>query len=463
MNGRAELVLHNGSRIAVIGAGPAGCFFARAVIECAQRRGLSIKVVLYEGRSFIRGGPPGCNMCAGVLAATLVEKLHDMGMELPPNVIQRRIQSYRLWTPVGSVKVDPPEDSGPIFTVFRGGGPRGSAAGGVSFDEQLLAHARSWGADLVTETVSDLTLPTAPSEPVRLHLASGVVHEADLVVGAFGVHSPLAGVLAGRVPGYEPPQFIHAFQVELDLGEAHVDRAFGGTVHVFDLGTRGISFAALTPKRAHVTATLVGDAAGAAAMDAFLDHPLVRRCLPPGWRPPPGHCHCRPRVPFRPARRPYADRIVMVGDASSSRLYKNGLESAYVTGFAAAETAVTHGVSAAVFEKHYAPVCRSVARDSAAGRRLFWIKDSLFVHRPLAAMLVRAVDEEQRLDPPSKRVIGRALWGVFTGDQAYTAILRNALGPAVQLHFWGRGVPALWGRSRAEDDLSSTEAQNAHG
>jgi flavin-dependent dehydrogenase len=460
LSGRDDLFLHDGSRIAVIGAGPAGSFFARYALECAERRGISVQVLLYDGRSFSRGGPAGCNMCAGVLAATLVEKLRDMGLELPPEAMERRIDRYRLVTPVGSVTLDQPQDSGPIYTVFRGGGPAGTAAAAQGFDSRLLSHALSWGAGFVPEAVSDVILPRAPWESVRLQLASGAIHEADLVVGAFGVHSPLAKTLTSRLPDYRLPPFTHAFQAELELGESVVDRLFGGSVHVFALGVRGISFAALTPKRAHVTATLVGDAAGPGAMESFLSNPLVRRCLPPGWQLPAQHCRCRPRLPFGPAQRPFGDRIVMVGDASRSRLYKNGLESAYVTGRAAAETAVAYGISAAAFEAHYAPTCQSVARDSAAGRRLFWIKDTLFVRRSLSAILVRAVREEQRLDPPEKRVIGRALWGVFTGDQAYTAILRNALRPGVQLHFWRRGLPAILGRMPSEDAMP--EAEDSH-
>lgn len=449
MDGNDALALREGSRIAVIGGGPAGCFFAHFAMEYAARRGITLTIVLYEGRSFVKGGPPGCNMCAGVLAATLIDRLREMGLELPPNVIQRRVTNYRLVTPAGSVTLEPPAGSGPIYTVFRGGGPRGSTIAG-GFDAHLLAHTLNRGVEMVPSVVSEIQLPTSPGEPVGLRLASGEVHAADLVVGAFGIHSPLARMLAGRIPGYRPPESTRAFQMELPIDEASVDRYLGGTVHVFSLGVKGINFAALTPKRSHVTATLVGQSAGPEAMQVFLNHPLVRQHLPPGWQLPPNPCHCLPRLPFGPARHPYGDRIVLVGDASVSRLYKNGLESAYTTSRAAAETAVLHGISLQAFEQHYAPVCRQVAGDSLAGRALFWLKDELFERGPLAAMLVRAAREEQRLDPPDKRPIGRALWGIFTGDQQYRVILRNTFRPLIQAHFWRRGVPALWNKMPPE-------------
>ena len=83
MDKHGNLVLEDGARIAVVGAGPAGCFFAHFATQAAARRGISLNIVLYDGKSFARGGPAGCNMCAGVVAPTLVRRLEAMGMDLP--------------------------------------------------------------------------------------------------------------------------------------------------------------------------------------------------------------------------------------------------------------------------------------------------------------------------------------------------------------------------------------------
>lgn len=445
MAGREGLSLQTGARIGVVGAGPAGCFFAHFALQAARLRGLDIQVVLYDGKSFARSGPVGCNMCAGVVAATLVDRLREMGMSLPENVVQRRVHGYLLHTLVGRLTLLPPVTSGPIYTVFRGNGPRGSAAGDrASFDDYLLEHVRHLGATVISEPVVNIRLPRQGAEKAAVTRQSGAVDEVDLVVGAFGMHGPLARLVADLGFGYRPPPSTHGYQAELLLGEDQVSRFFGDAVHIFALNLRGITFAAITPKRQHVTVTLVGDAAGPQALLTFLDHPLVRAHVPPDWQPSPDYCHCRPKVASGTCRHPYTDRLVVIGDASNSRLYKNGLESAYVTGRAAAETAVEHGISSEAWERHYLPVCRSIAQDSLFGHALFWTKDHLFSVRPLARMLVRAADREQQLYPSPDRIINQSLWSMFTGDRSYRWIARTALRPRVQARFWRHGLPALW-------------------
>jgi flavin-dependent dehydrogenase len=217
-------------------------------------------------------------------------------------------------------------------------------------------------------------------------------------------------------------------------------------VHIFSLGFKGISFAALTPKREHATVTLVGESAGPQTLVAFLSHPLVHAYLPPGWTMPADYCHCRPRVPMGTCRQPYTDRLVVIGDASNSRLYKNGLESAYMTGKAAAETAVDHGVSSADWKRFYYPICAAIARDSRFGQALFWIKDHIILLPPLARMLMRAAAREQELYPADEQFINQTLWGMFTGDQSYRWILGTVLRPAVMARFLRLGLPALFGR-----------------
>jgi flavin-dependent dehydrogenase len=443
----SDLVLQDGARIAVVGAGPAGCFFAYFAAQAATRRGIALNIVLYDGKTFARGGPAGCNMCAGVVAPTLVHSLEGMGIDLPEPIVQRRIDRYWLETPVGRLALFPPPDQGSIYTMFRGNGPRGAAPGGnISFDEYLLTQVRQMGVSVVNEPVTGLRLRQGPAGKAAVVRQSGAVDEVDLIVGAFGVHGPLARMVADLGFGYVPPPITHGYQAEIWLGADEVVQRLGNAVHIFSLGLKGISFAALTPKREHATVTLVGESAGPQTLAAFLNHPLVRAYLPPGWTQPADFCHCRPRIPMGTCRHPYTDRLVVIGDASNSRLYKNGLESAYVTGKAAAETAVEHGVSAADFKHFYYPTLKSIAQDSRFGRALFWIKDHIILLPPLAKMLVGAAARERELYPAGEQFINQALWGMFTGDQSYRWILGTILRPAVVARFLRLGLPALVGR-----------------
>ena len=70
---RKEIHLHNGAKIAVIGAGPAGTFFANFAYHLAKEKGLEVAITIFDGKDFNLVGPPSCNLCAGVISRNLTE------------------------------------------------------------------------------------------------------------------------------------------------------------------------------------------------------------------------------------------------------------------------------------------------------------------------------------------------------------------------------------------------------
>src|SRR5512141_3277370 len=88
-----RLFLDNGSRIAVIGGGPAGSFFSYFLFEMAERIGMELAVDIYEPRDFTKTAPQGCNMCGGIISESLVQLLATEGITLPSTVVQRGIDS----------------------------------------------------------------------------------------------------------------------------------------------------------------------------------------------------------------------------------------------------------------------------------------------------------------------------------------------------------------------------------
>ena len=58
--------------------------------------------------------------------------------------------------------------------------------------------------------------------------------------------------------GYRPPRFVHAFQAELRLDQDHIRRHLGNNIYVFGLGLSDIRFVGLTPKKEHVTISVIG-------------------------------------------------------------------------------------------------------------------------------------------------------------------------------------------------------------
>jgi len=95
-NGNGKLKLENGSRIGVIGSGPAGSFFSYFLLDMTQRLGIDVGLDIYDPRDFAVIGPTGCNMCGGIISESLVQVLAAEGVNLPTTVVQRGVDKKTL-------------------------------------------------------------------------------------------------------------------------------------------------------------------------------------------------------------------------------------------------------------------------------------------------------------------------------------------------------------------------------
>jgi flavin-dependent dehydrogenase len=89
-----SLSLRDRSRIAIIGGGPAGAFFAHFAHKYAEEMGINITVTIFDGKDFLKKGPQGCNLCAGVIAESLNLNLKDEGIFLPEKRIINQLEGY---------------------------------------------------------------------------------------------------------------------------------------------------------------------------------------------------------------------------------------------------------------------------------------------------------------------------------------------------------------------------------
>jgi hypothetical protein len=119
---------------------------------------------------------------------------------------------------------------------------------------------------------------------------------------------------------------------------------------------------------------------------------------------------------------------VAVGDACVTRLYKDGIGSAFVTAQSAAETALRVGVSGEAFASHYAPVCRAIVNDNRFGRVVFGMIQGSKTNASFMRVLSRALMSELN-QKPDARVLGRMLWALFTGDSNYREIFKMMFKP----------------------------------
>ena len=438
--------LENGSRVGVIGGGPAGSLTAYFLLEMAERVDLKIDVDIYEPQDFSKPGPAGCNHCGGIISESLIQLLATEGINLPESVVQRGIESYVLHTDEASTRLRTPTDEQRIGAVHRGSGPKGSQFKlWESFDGHLLELACARGATRHMSRVQEIAwvegrpVLKARGEPDRTY---------DFVVAAVGINSSGVKLLQDAGIRYQGPVITKAFISEILLGPDRVKELFGDAMHVFLLGIPRLEFAALIPKGAYITMCMLGDEINQELANQFFAHPQVRQCLPSDWSPEELACKCLPKLNVGAPKVLFTDRLLLVGDCGVSRLYKDGIGAAYRTAKACAATAVYQGVSKDCFEKFYLPACRRLKRDNRLGKLMF---SGAVVFRRLGFLRRAMLDmiRKEQAASPSRGAMSSMVWDLFTGSAPYGDILLRGFHPGFVLSFMLRCVSALFSNGRA--------------
>lgn len=428
------LRLYDGARVGVLGSGPAGSFFSYFLLDIARRFGLQVDVDLFEWKVFSAIGAGGCNHCGGIISESLVQTLAIEGITLPDTVVKRGIDSYVLHVDEGNVRIGTLLQESRIAAVHRGGGPRGSGPSfWKSFDGYLQTMALDQGARLVSGKVDGVRF--VDGRP-QMKISGSDYRAYDLLVVASGVNSSILKTFETPPLKYRAPRTTKAYVCEYFLGSQAVEEHAGSAMHMFLMDVPGLQFAALIPKGDHVTLCLLGRDIDRSLVERVLSTPEVRSCFPKDWHPPEDHCHCAPRLNLSGAFRPYADRLVFIGDAAISRLYKDGISAAFRTAKAAAVTAVFEGISAGDFRRHYWPICRSIQRDNLVGQIMFLVT-SLIQRRDFARRSLLRMTSREQDGSPDAAVMSRVLWDMFTGSASYRRVFMRTLSP----HFIGR---VLW-------------------
>ena len=418
--------LRDGSKVAVIGAGPAGSMFSYFLLSMAETVGLELDVDIFEPRGFCHRGPAGCNHCGGIVSESLVQRLATEGIRLPDCVVQRGIESYTLHMDVGDVEIATPLMEKRIAAIYRGNGPRSSEPLDThSFDGYLLDLAKEKGARVIPRLVTDVR---REEDSMTVQCADLFSDTYELAVVATGVNSRLCEMLERESAEFARPDRTKTFICEFHLGRKVIRETFGPSMHVFLLDIPRLEFAALIPKGDYVTLCLLGDDIDEALIDRFFSAREVRERFPGGVIP--GHvCHCYPRINIRAAKPVYGDRLVFIGDSGTTRLFKDGIGAAYRTSKAAAKTAIFHGVGAEDFKNYYAPLCRKISNDNRVGKFVFscatLVQKARFARRGILTMTAN-----EQLQPDSPRRMSGVLWDLFSGSASYTDVFLRTLHPA---------------------------------
>ena len=438
------MTLGDGSKVAVIGGGPAGSFFSYFLIDFAERMTMDIGVDICEPKDFSRFGPAGCNHCGGIVSESMVQSLATEGILLPATVVQRGIESYVIHTDVGSARLETPVHEKRIAAVHRGAGPLGTKESDWgSFDGFLQELTTQKGANHIKDRVDRIHYEDG--RPV-VTTKGGESRTYDLIAGTGGINSRFTDLFSGQAFDYRPPGQTKTYICEYNLGVETVKQYFGDAMHVFLLDIPRLKFGALIPKGAHVTMCILGRDIDKDLIEAFANTPEVKGCFPPdldlarapgcngGCFPPeldlsrsPG-CKCFPKINVRGAVEPFGDRLVLIGDCAVTRLYKDGIGGAYYMAKAAASTAVFNGISRESFRKHYWPACRKLERDNAVGKFIFIFTHFIQKNKFMKRGILRVVAREQQRPGPT-RILSGVLWDTFTGSSSYGNIFKRTLTP----------------------------------
>jgi flavin-dependent dehydrogenase len=413
----ADVRLYPGARIAIVGGGPSGSFAALHLLRLARQRGMTISVTIFERKRFGLRGPAGCNKCAGILSVRVTRGLKELGLRIPESLVLSRLEGYILHLAGRAIPIARPDPSRTILSVYRGGGPlHGDLSPDVSFDEWLLTEACAAGAERIMASVRKIS--AGPLMEVETDLGRSSFH---LVVLASGVNTR-PPVLEGL--NYIAPETEVMAMDELALNTP-LSAAQRRQAHVYIGRQTGLIFGALLPKDNYLSLSLLGHGFAGDPVKAFLAREDCDWLDETGAM---GLCGCRPKIATTPAHAFFGDRFVTVGDAGVTRLYKDGIGSAYQTAWQAARTAFEIGISEQAFARGYAPLCRSIARDNRIGKLLFapWEGRNPRLYDLWERCWLYVLLAEEQLALRERR--GHlAVWSLLTGDDTYWGILRNVL------------------------------------
>lgn len=453
-----HLSLPDGAKIVVVGGGPAGAFFAIRALKKARELGKTLDLVILEKKRELHFYQPslplvaweGCNYCAGGISPRLADVLKENNLALPGEIIEGRASAVTVHGDWKSVELPIP-DGRDMVSVFRGSRPRQRATPYSNFDSYLLNRAVEEGATVIPAEVDNIDQgdTSRPLIRCRVATAEGIRAQtiaADFVVLAAGVNqSPgmdvrsdsLFQAIRKMIPGFRPPAVRKSLICEMQADEDLL-RYMEGEVHFAEYGSKElhIEMSSLIPKGRWITVVLLGRSIDRAdpqqymgVVERFLELPHIRRLIPKKAKLTPV-CLCHPNMTVGIARYAVGDRIALTGDMVVSRLYKDGIYSAYVTASALADCILETGIDRGSLTAGYWPVVRRFHRDNRFGKVVFFLNRLIFSHPVLSRIVYQAVLTERKTRTKERRHLANLLWKIASGDDAYRHILAAMFHPA---------------------------------
>jgi flavin-dependent dehydrogenase len=452
-NAPRRTTLPDGATVVVVGGGPAGAFFAIRALRKAHEQGKKLQLLIIERKQELLFFAPtsplascaGCNYCAGGISPRLADVLRENDLTLPDTIVESRSKTIVVHGEWKSIELPVPEGRN-MFSVFRGSRPKQRADRYTNFDSYLLSRAVGEGAKVITAEVTGIH-PSPGAKPLITYRGTADAGkktesiEADFAVFSGGVnHSPgmdvrsnrLFQALAEMIPGFYPPKVRKAIICELRV-EKDLLEYIEGEVHFAQYGSKelNIEMSSMIPKDSWMTVVLLGKSVDKASpseyleiMRRFLELPHIRRLLPRKAFLTPV-CLCHPNMTVGGARNAFGHRVAVIGDMVVSRLYKDGIYSAYLTASALADCVLDEGIDRDSLKKAYWPTVRRLCNDNRFGTAVFLLNRLVFSHQLLSRIFYQALLSERKTQPIHKRRLAIVLWRIASGDDSYRRILTD--------------------------------------
>jgi flavin-dependent dehydrogenase len=443
--------LQHGSKVVVLGGGPAGALFAIHLLRQSQQAGIHITVTIIDKKAVQPSGTlpfklRGCNYCAGIISPRLHDALDKSGIPLPEKLICEEfshIWIHGLWKNF-PLKLPPGQR---MYSLFRGSLPRDRRDRTTGLDGFLLNQARTRGATVITGEAIDIRYASSGKPCVTVATASRreIGIESDFLAIATGIPSfkdsipeenSLLRALRRINPGFTPPRIRPALIFELKPGRAYLKKYMNKEIYFIVSGSKKLSLdhISLVPKGDYLTVAMVGDRIDNASfpedtqkiIHEFLSLSHCRAILPHITpHNTPVACSCTPFMVTAPARGAICDRMAVVGDAMGSRLYRDGIFSAFVGAEALAKTIIQGGVDKKSLSNGYAQVTKWLKVDSHYAERVIGCIQTVLKSPFLSRILYQTFATEMKNKSHDQRPLGQALLELGSGGTDYVHVYKK--------------------------------------
>ena len=434
-------------RFAIVGGGPAGSFFAICLLREARRLKKEMEVVIVEKKAILKIEDDywwikGCNFGAGGISPRLSAIMEQEGIPVPPETIRgdiNRIWIHGMWK---NIPIKVPNQM-KMYSVFRGSLPSKLNDKQRGLDAFLLGKAVEEGATLLQGEALEVSYSDPDSPVLKIKRASGDVISmpCSFVAIATGVNAqarkdysenPLIRSIRRINPEFIHARLRRALVFELKVPQEVLEKNLKNEAYFIEYGSKKLPLEhiALVPKGDYLTVTVIGKHIDRAVlpketrmiMDEIVKLPQLERILPDISNYPVA-CTCSPRMTVRAAKNPFAQRLAIIGDAAGSRLYKDGLYSAFLTASKLAHNIMREGSDKKTLSKEYGKTVKWLSMDNRFGKLVFRLIRFTFSTPVLSRILYQTFATELKTRDKTKRPLGQILWKVASGYADYREIL----------------------------------------